>query len=240
MKPCRFVATNQPRIIDNDGTPCPHPHCRVCGYRHTNDDQPTCPTCVGNTRDNITTIENLYDRLPDETIHRGINSEAANLEGPNADPEAWSWHKISARQGHITHPTLTEDDDILGPLWILGTWTMLVRELLDQPTVLKVTVANAGKYLRARLTDLAQNPDLAYEELAKDIRKCRAHLEAILHAQPMGDRAGVGCFDCGDDLERKLTDTGFEDVRTCRGCRRRYTIAEYNVALRAAIENEAL
>jgi hypothetical protein len=89
------------------------------------------------------------------------------------------------------------------------------------------------------LTDLARDPEQDINEFARDIRTCRAHLESVLHDQPKGDPANIGCFECGSGLERRLTDTGFEDHWTCKGCRRRYTYAEYNFALRAALEESS-
>ena len=77
-----------------------------------------------------------------------------------------------------------------------------------------------------------------FEDFARDVRRCRSHLENVLHDENQGDRANVGCFDCGGDLERRLTAGGFEDHWTCRRCRRRYTYAEYNFALRAALEQD--
>lgn len=122
-------------------------------------------------------------------------------------------------------------------LWVLGTWDMLITEHYGHERTQRVTVESAAAYLTANLSDLAQDPDFAFEELASEVKQCRAHMESVLHDQARGDVANIGCFDCGDRLERRLGEHGFEDHWTCRGCRRRYTYAEYNFALRASLES---
>lgn len=122
------------------------------------------------------------------------------------------------------------------PVYILGSWEQLWRDHLTQPTDLAATLPRLVDYLDRHMHEMAAEPEVPFEDFARDLRGCRGHLEDVLRDQNQGDRAGVGCFDCGGDLERRLTEQGFEDHWTCQRCRRRYTYAEYNFALRASLE----
>jgi hypothetical protein len=218
--------------------PCTDHHCNCRQNTHLQDGEQICAKCVGKIRADLNDIERLMAAMPTEATHRGIDSEAANLIGPAADPEAWSWRKVSAMQGRKDHISTIEDDDPHHPKTVLGTWERMIREDYEQPTNLYWTLSRCIDYLAGKLTTLARNPDQDITLLAREIRQCRAHLESVLHDQGMGDPANVGCFECGGSLERRLTTTGFEDHWTCKQCRRRYTYAEYNFALRAALEGQ--
>jgi ribosomal protein L37AE/L43A len=213
----------------------------VCGIAHVTADgrgaDQTCATCLGATRDALGAVVELSARLLDEATHKGVRSEAANLHGAAADTtdafEAWRNRQMSALMDRI--PPLP-DDDGLHPLWVLGGWETLVREHYDQPSEDRISVQTARDYLAGHLTRLAHDEDFPFDELAGEVRRCRGHLEDVLHDQPRGDYAAVGCFECGADLERRLTKAGFEDVWTCRRCRRTYTHAAYMLAIRARLE----
>jgi hypothetical protein len=174
--------------------------------------------------------------LPTEVEHRGVNGEAMMLLGPSANPEAWRNRAMSAMRGRVDAGYLDDCRDEAHPLWVLGTWEQLWRDHLDQPSDLRQTIGRAGDYLERQMHRMAEDDEVPFDDFAGDVRRCRSHLEAILHDQAQGDVANVGCFECGGDLERRLTDAGFEDHWTCRRCRRRYTYAEYNFALRASLE----
>jgi hypothetical protein len=216
--------------------PCTKRHCGTCGYRHVA--VLTCPECVGEARENIDAIVTMSAALPDEAAERGATSEAAMLEGPTAEPAAWRQRR---RYGYRDGAEVrTKAGGIVGeehPLWTLGTWDLLVTEHYGHHRTARITLATAASYLKANLSDLAQDEDFAFDDLVRDLRRCRTHLEAVLHDQAQGDRAGVGCFECGKDLERRLVADGFEDVWTCKGCCRRYTYEQYNFALRASLED---
>ena len=153
---------------------------------------------------------------------------------------------MSAMFGRVDAAYLSDCRDEMHPLWTLAWIEQEWREALDQPTDLTVSIARSGDYIArtmhvvAGLTvmpDGSQPPELA--DAARRLRECRSHLEDVLHDKSMGDVANIGCFECGSKLERRLTASGFDDVWTCKGCRRRYTYAEYNFALRAALEESA-
>jgi ribosomal protein L37AE/L43A len=214
--------------------PCPGPHCRVCIRTHA---EQTCPECVASTRDNLHAIARCCGALSVEVAHRGVNGEAMMLLGPSADPERWGFTEASVMVGRLPAGWVEDVNGELHPGFVLATWDMIWRDHLDQPSNLKATLPRLVDYLDQHLHRMAEEDLIPFEDFARDLRRCRGHLESVLHDQPRGDIAGVGCFECGHDLERRLTDTGFADVWTCRGCRQVYTSAEYNFALRASLES---
>jgi ribosomal protein L37AE/L43A len=222
--------------VPRSDTGDPLEHC--AGRNHCTEHIPAdvlvCARCVGKIRDALADIEKLHAKMLDEAVHRGVESEAANLAGPATDPEAWSWRKAAAL--HNGTLAAMDDDDEHHPYSVLGRWDLMIREDYGPPTDALVSVPAAVAYLDGQLDRLANDPAQDFGDFAADVLRCRAHLEAVLHDHGAGDRANVGCFDCGGTLERRLTRHGFDDVWTCRDCGRRYTYAEYNFALRAALE----
>lgn len=244
---CRWAGSDRPRITkgrhdDNcpgepcaGCQPCTEPHCRLCGNTHADG---TCPECLASTRADLHEIARDCDSLPSEVAHRGINGEAMVLLGPAADPEARGHLEASVLAGRVPSDYLDVADGELHPLFILGTWDSVWRDALEheEPTE-RLTLAASVDYLDRQMTYMSGFEHVAFEDFAKDLRKCRTHLASVLHDQERGVRANVPCFDCGSPLERQLGKAGFDDHWTCRGyCRRRYTIAEYNFALRASLE----
>jgi hypothetical protein len=259
------VASDHPRILpdrhqDECGDEacggclaCPSPHCRVCGVEHS---VGACAECVGEVRDDLAEILEMYAELPTEAETRGVNGEAAALLGPSADPEAWGHVSASIASGRIAADwrLLPKDqpkradgtpkplDDERHPLWVFGTWAMVYREAFDHDEPLsRATVDSEGGYLARNLSYMGNFEYVPFEEFARDLRICSGHLKAVRHDRDNGERANVSCFDCNGDLERMLGPKGFDDQWTCRsrGCRRKYTIAEYNFALRAKLEESA-
>lgn len=209
--------------------PCTAPHCWRCQRTHLDNAHPiTCPSCVGRTRTDLAAIERLYTLLPTEAEQCGVDSEAANLAGPAADPEASQWYRahVWAQTGAL------EPSDPHHPLTVLGTWDFMLREDLNQTTELRVTVSRSVDYLSGLLTWLAQADDQDFPLFAEEIRVCRVHLENVLHE---GDRAelGVECPDCETSaprlvLHRGSDPSGVRDEYRCPADRdHKWTIAEY-------------
>lgn len=243
---CRWVNSDRPRVLKGRHAEgcvseicwgcltCTEPHCRVCGVAH---DEGACPECRAGTREALHDIARMCDALPEEVEHRGIEGEAMFLLGPAADPEARGHLEASVAVGRVPIDYLADAIGETHPVWVLGTWQMVWQDALDHETDdARVTLVEAVDYLDRNLTYMAGYQHVPFEDMARDFRKCRTHLESVLHDQRQGDRANVGCFDCRGDLERKIGATGFEDHWTCQRCHRRYTQPEYNFALRAAIE----
>lgn len=208
---CRFVATDQPRMLRThvrdcnasgcEGCmPCQERHCTTCGRRHI--DGLRCASCVGDVRQDISQIVALTDRMLPEAMYRGVNSEAAHLEGPTADPNAWRQRRRYGYRDVVeTKPNGDRfRPDVIGedhPLWVLGTWDLLVTEHYGHHRTQRVTVATAAAYLKANLTELAQDADFPFEELAREVRECRGHLEDVLRDGERDERGGL-CPMCGD------------------------------------------
>jgi hypothetical protein len=239
MTACRWVASTQPRAVigrhDEDCDdetcrgcqPCPGPHCGTCGVIH-----PVvglhCPGCIGDAREDLTEIVRLTADLPDEAETRGAQSEAFDLAGPTANPEAWR------QRGKYGHRYSTEER--LGdnhPLWVLGTWDLAVTEHYGRgrrTTV--ITVESAASYLGRNLTDLAADPDFAFEDLARELRSCRGHLEAVLHDGEQAEK-GAPCLKCMRPVTRTVEADG-KIRHWCSRCRRSLTDNEYRLAVRQA------
>lgn len=114
-------------------------------------------------------------------------------------------------------------DDERHPLWVLGSWDMLIAEHYGDRRTLRVTVPSASAYLEANLTDLARDTDFAFDELAREIADCLLHVEQVLcvawHIQ-----RGAPCPACRDagrkakSLERQYAEdepTDAEDRWVC-------------------------
>lgn len=206
MTACRYDRTHDDYRTP-DGNPCTHDdygdpthHCtarRTCSV-HIGPNDLTCPRCINRTRNDLAWIVGLAALMPTEALNTGTNSEAANLAGPAADPEAWSWRKIAARQGRAWHLSLVEDDDEHHPYSVLGRWDLMLRETYQQPSSRPITILNAAQYLRGILHKLANDPDQDYPQFAREIRTCRTHLEAVLSNGTKQER-GAPCPECTDD-----------------------------------------
>lgn len=256
---CRWVASDQPRILPGrhdadcagecDGClPCPDYHCSVCRRVHV--EGRTCAECLAETRDDLTQVRLMCGALPAEVRHRGVNGEAMTLLGISADPEAWQYVEASYLAGRLpegwietTHgkgcPTLVNEPclgckgDERHPLAVLGTWEMVWRDYLEHETDAKSNVHDAAAYLNQQMTYMAQRDEVPFEDFARDVRRCRAHLEDVLHA---GDRdeTGAPCVQCEEPMVRVVTDQGAQDAYNCKHCHRTVTGNQYRYAIGVA------
>lgn len=187
-----------------DGTPCrrddygdPTKHCtarRNCA-NHIGRDELTCARCIARARADLRRIPQLAALMLPVALDTGVDSEAANLAGPAADPEAWSWRKIAAKQGRAWHVSLVEDDDDFHPYTVLGRWDLMIREDYDQPSDVPVTITNAAAYLDRTLHRIAQDDEQDFPLLARELRRCRSHLEAAMSDSRASER-GAPCPEC--------------------------------------------
>lgn len=227
MNACIWRGTDEPRAILGHHEPdcadddcrgcqeCPNPHCRVCGRTHA---EQTCAECVAATRDDLRTIAAMCDALPAEVIHRGIESEAMVLLGPVADPEAWGHIDASVRVGRLPAGYIDAADNDRHALIVLGTWEMVWRDHLDQPTALKATLPRLVDYLDRQLHIMAAEPYVPFEDFARDLRGCRSHLEAVLHDGEQRD-TGAPCMTCEIPLRREWGKLVTADGWRCPRCR---------------------
>lgn len=203
MSHCRYDRTAE-AYLTPDGEPCTHDdygdptvHCtarRSCSW-HVGTGELTCARCIGRARTTLRRIVDLSALMHTQALADGVDSEAANLAGPGADPEAWTWRKISARQGRAWHVSLVEDDDEHHPYLVLGRWDLMIREDYDHPSDVPVTIANAADYLERQLGRIAQDDGQDFTLFAAELKRCRQHLEAVLHNDDRPDR-GAPCPAC--------------------------------------------
>lgn len=217
---CRWSA-DAGDYLRPDGDPCrrddygdPTHHCtsrRTCA-QHVGKDELTCARCIGRTRTDIGQIVVRSALMLDEAMESGgVNSEAANLAGPGAEPGPWSQRRIAMRShlatwermGVITEPqhhharSTMEDDDEEHPYSVLTRWEFMLREDYSQPRTTPTSIAAAADYLLSLLHKLAQDPEQDWALFAREIRKCRAHMESALHDSQALER-GAPCPTCAE------------------------------------------
>lgn len=245
---CKYAGTGNPRILpgrhdpacpgDCDGCQeCDRAHCPVCGVRHS---ATACSECLASARDDLAWVARVArsevgkpDRLLTEAVQGGGDQRllaAAPIPGADA--------MVMLAPGNLHGHTDESWSDPIPPLLVLATWEDDWRETFHHGGGPRATVERCFDYLDRNLA-LAGSQHPAFDGFAADLRKLRARMERVIHDQPQGDLANVSCFDCGGDLERKLTDDGFDDAWTCRRCKRRYTDPEYHLAVRAKVEERA-
>ena len=235
MTNCRFVASDQPRVIKGrhavpcvcDGElgclECPETHCIVCGRDHA---AAACTGCLEAARSDLQAIRDLCASLPAEAAEKGVQSEAMMLLGPTADPEAWRNRAASAMWGRLDASYLDDCRDELHPLWVLGTWEQIWRDHLDHYSIAPITVASAHAYLDMQIGYMADQIEPAFDEFARELRACRSHLEDVLR-DGIREERGAPCVQCERNMVRN------EDHWECRTCHRRLTEVEYRFAVGA-------
>ena len=175
--------------------PCAGNHCtakRNCTW-HVHPGEITCGRCIGDVRRILGRIHDGAALMLTQAIMDGLESEAAYLAGPATDPEAWSWRKVAARQGVAWHMSLIEDDDERHPATVTGTWQRMIAEDYghEPTTTLSAHVADLDRHLHRIANDDTQDFPL----MRRELRKCRQHLEAVLHNDTRPDR-GAPCPTC--------------------------------------------
>lgn len=245
MTSCRYAGPNQPRVLPGRHEadcadpsacagcqPCPEDHCRVCGRNHA---EHTCAACIADVRATLAAIVEMCSRIAEEAEHAGVDSEAAMLAGPAADPEAWSHHRRSAIAGRLGPGWLEHADEAAHPLWTLGSWVMLGRELLGfEEGNERVTVTGSAVWLDAHLHQLAEHGD-DFDIMRRELNACRSHIEAVLHDGEQVER-GVKCPMCGAANLVKAYGMTEDGDRWCcpkRDCRAAYTEHDYRAKIEA-------
>lgn len=213
---CKYDAEKR-TYLDYHGDEChydaegePTRHCsgrRTCA-QHVYGDEQVCSRCVDRVRRLLRRIPDLAALMLPAAISAGVNSEAANLAGPAADAEAWSWRKVAANQGRAWHVSLIEDDDEHHPVTVTTTWARMIAEDYDDEaaftlpdpdgtgrTMIRYTLTSAVAYLDRVMRKLANDPEQDFAQLAREMRACVNHLESVIHNSTRPER-GVPCFAC--------------------------------------------
>lgn len=232
MTACRYDRDLEQHLTP-DGEPCTHDeygdptkHCTArtnCG-QHIGPNDLTCARCIGRTRSDIKRIADLAALMLPAAIAGGVNSEAANLAAPGAEPAKWAGRRLAMsrhltawmRLGRITEEQATHalaampDDDDRHPYNLLGRWDMAIREDYQHPSSKRVTVANAADYLNNQLGRIAQDESQDWPLFAGQIRKCRRHMESVLAtlARPERGAPCPACVENGDKAPRLVRKYG--------------------------------
>jgi hypothetical protein len=240
---CRFVSTTEPRVISGRHLtpcacddrelgclPCPDTHCVVCGKEHA---KAACTGCLDDARSDLKAIGGLCASLPAEAVEKGVQSEAMMLLGPSSDPEAWRNRATSAMVGRLDASYLEDCRDELHPLWVLGTWEQVWRDHLTHYSIGTITVASAHAYLDMQIGYMAEQVDPAFDEFARELRGCRAHLENVLH-DGIREQRGAPCLQCERPLILVYGANDQLDHWECTTCRRVLSEGDYRRAVYAA------
>lgn len=248
MSACRFVSTTEPRVIpsrhldpcacDDRGLgclACTETHCVICGRNHA---KAACVECLDATRTDLEAIAALCASLPEEAVDKGVQSEAMMLLGPSSDPEAWRNRATSAMVGRLDSSYLEDCRDEMHPLWVMGTWEQIWRDFLDHQTEQAVTWGSSYGYLDTQLGYMADQVEPPFEEFARELRGCRAHLENVLHAGIREERSQTPCVACETRLVKVFAELEPEDHWVCPKCRRTYSAEEHARAQHFHMEDE--
>lgn len=205
---CRWVASDQPRAVIGEHYdecaddrcrgcwPCLHAHCLICRREHTTTGHPqTCASCVGAVRDDLEQIVDLFARLEGEAIARGMagDGEDTVLGGDAMVMLAMRYgDQTGARADDKSHES---KEDPTPPLLTLATWEDCYRDHLGHAPGEQATVTSAADYLSRQLTAIAQDAEVPFDDLARDLRQCRGRLEDVLHDGEQIER-GAPCPAC--------------------------------------------
>lgn len=189
-----YLADGEPCRVDEYGDPTNHCTAQRTCAEHIGPNELTCARCSGRVRSTIRRIPLLSALMMPVALTAGVNSEAANLAGPAADTEAWSWRKVAARQGGSWHLSLVEEDDELHPYSVLTRWALMIAEDYGHELG-TLDVTTAADYLDRNLGRIAQDDTQDFPLLAREMRRCRRHLESVLATMRHIER-GAPCPEC--------------------------------------------
>ena len=197
---CRFDR-DAGEYLTPDGEPCDVPKREHCTARktcanHLGWGELTCARCVGRTRQDIRQIVNLAALMLPEAVETGVESRAANLAGPAGDPLVLSWRRVNEAKASGT--TVGDGTDETDPTEVLGIWQAMLSEDYSHDLPDRITLASAAAYLERHLHTIAQDEEQDFPLMAREVRKCRANLEAVLRNSQSPER-GAPCPDCKAD-----------------------------------------
>lgn len=228
----RFVKSgHRPDCADPDCrgcTPCPERwHCtasRNCSW-HLQPGELTCGRCVGDVRRNLRWIGDLMALVFVQALADGVESQAANLAGPTADARDWrafglaQRHRITALllADQITEARATkaleamEADDEHHPERVSTTWALMIAEDYGHALPERLTLSWSLAYLERQLHRIANDDEQDFGLLKREVKKCRQHLEAVLHNDDQRDR-GAPCPECVAAMQKVREDLEAREV----------------------------
>ncbi|WP_436702431.1 hypothetical protein, partial [Nocardioides sp. BYT-33-1] len=198
--------------VDEYGDPTRHCTARRTCSVHVGHGELTCPRCLGRVRRNIKQVAGYSALMLPAAIGAGVNSDAADLAGPAADPRLVrdlrfyvDGHATRAlRAGRIDEATWEKiltalpDEDELHPYSVLTRWQMMLSEDYGHDLPERLSITGAAEYLDRNLGRIAQDPEQDFALLAREVRKVCQRLESVLHNSTRPDR-GAFCPDCKAD-----------------------------------------
>lgn len=190
-----------------DGLVCNHHHCAMRGRcpSHVNPDAgiTTCPRCIRRVKRDIETIVERITLLTFDAEVDGVDSEAMNLIARAAAPQQYAekrrrLHERYEQLGWCEWPRSEgyRPDDPHHPYAVLTSWAQVLEDAgWIKYHALHWTTTRAAAAIITALddTDLAQGD--AFEDLARDIARCRAHLDDVDHDSRTPD-LGRPCPTC--------------------------------------------
>lgn len=239
---CKWDGKDRPRVLigrhnndcEDEGCKgcqaCVEPHCRVCGMAHG---LGACAECLAAIRADLHEIARMCDSLPEEVEHRGIDGEAMMLLAPAADPEAIGHVQASIACGRLPADYLESANHEKHPLFVLGSWDGVWRDALehDEPNQ-RLTLMVAVDYLDRTMSYMGGFEHVPFEDFARDLRQCVAHMESVLHDGEQIDR-GAPCMTCKIPLVRVWGKDVTADGWRCPRCNRTSTEDQYRFAVKA-------
>lgn len=194
---------------------CPErDHCtakRNCSW-HLPAGTLTCGRCLGEVRQELRWVGDLSALMPTQAIADGEDSQAANLAGPTADARDWRAISLARRHrltAHLLADRITEEqavkametlepDDEHHPERVASTWALMIAEDYQHPLPPRLTISWCLDYLDRQLHRIANDGEQDFGLLKAELRKCRKHLEAVIHNDTRRDR-GAPCPTCRED-----------------------------------------
>lgn len=104
------------------------------------------------------------------------------------------WHKRGIENAMAD---LLDDDDERHPYSVLTRWAMMLAEDYDLQVPKSLTIASAGTFIAGLLTKVAQDEEQDFPLMARELKKCRTHLEAVISNSQAQER-GAPCPTCRD------------------------------------------
>lgn len=211
--------------------PCDRSHCLVQWHGERGDcethAESVCPSCLGKAREHLSEIVRLTGvPLVEQVLAAGdVDTEAADLLGPAANPAQW---RQRGSHGHHYEPESRMGE--LHPLWVLGTWDLLVTEHLGHTRTTRITVPRAATYLDTNLHFLAADLEFDFPSLANEVAACRGHLERVLHDGEQRE-TGAPCMTCRKPLVLVRGKVDAPDHWECLRCRETSTEDQYRFAV---------
>lgn len=191
------------KCADDD---CGFRHCGVCDSHLDGGEIATCWFCIGRVRRDLIAILDLCALLPAQALH-GANR--GKLVAAEPIPGGDAIVLLGRGSEGLSEDGGTNAGDPEPPSFILGYWEEVWRDALalrsrkppwQRPA--DRTIAEAQVFLDRHLS-WAGREFSGFHLFARDLRRIRGQLEALLHA---GDapQGGVNCFECGATLEREF------------------------------------